>query len=116
MEEAERRGLPNLKIGIDSVDSLITDKAICLFESFGVYTKAELESRAEIEYESYAKTINIEAKTMIDMVGKQIIPAVIRYTTNLAASLGSGFRAHARRQTAAHRKSFCWKRLICWLT
>ena len=89
VEEAERRGLPNLKIGIDSVDSLITDKAICLFESFGVYTKAELESRAEIEYESYAKTINIEAKTMIDMVGKQIIPAVIRYTTNLAASLGA---------------------------
>lgn len=89
VEEAERRGLPNLKIGIDSVDSLITDKAIRLFESFGVYTKAELESRAEIEYESYAKTINIEAKTMIDMAGKQIIPAVIRYTTNLAASLGA---------------------------
>ena len=89
VEEAERRGLPNLKIGIDSVDSLITDKAIRLFESFGVYTKAELESRAEIEYESYAKTVNIEAKTMIDMAGKQIIPAVIRYTTNLAASLGA---------------------------
>lgn len=89
VEEAERRGLPNLKIGIDLVDSLITDKAIRLFESFGVYTKAELESRAEIEYESYAKTINIEAKTMIDMAGKQIIPAVIRYTTNLAASLGA---------------------------
>ena len=89
VEEAERRGLPNLKIGIDSVDSLITDKAIRLFESFGVYTKAELESRAEIEYESYAKTINIEAKTMIDMAGKQVIPAVIRYTTNLAASLGA---------------------------
>lgn len=89
VEEAERRGLPNLKIGIDSVDSLNTDKAIRLFESFGVYTKAELESRAEIEYESYAKTINIEAKTMIDMAGKQIIPAVIRYTTNLAASLGA---------------------------
>lgn len=89
VEEAERRGLPNLEIGIDSVDSLITDKAIRLFESFGVYTKAELESRAEIEYESYAKTINIEAKTMIDMAGKQIIPAVIRYTTNLAASLGA---------------------------
>ena len=89
VEEAERRGLPNLKIGIDSVDSLITDKAIRLFENFGVYTRAELESRAEIEYESYAKTINIEAKTMIDMAGKQIIPAVIRYTTNLAASLGA---------------------------
>ena len=87
VEEAERRGLPNLKCGIDSVDLLITDKAIRLFESFGVYTRAELESRAEIEYESYAKTVNIEAKTMIDMAGKQIIPAVIRYTANLAESL-----------------------------
>lgn len=87
VKEAERRGLPNLKCGIDSVDSLITDKAIRLFENFGVYTRAELESRAEIEYESYAKTVNIEARTMIDMAGKQIIPAVIRYTTNLAASL-----------------------------
>ena len=67
VEEAERRGLPNLKSGIDSVSALITEKAVHLFEKFSVYTKAELESRAEIEYESYAKTINIEAKTMIDM-------------------------------------------------
>ena len=89
VEEAKRRGLPNLQAGIDSVSSLVTDKAIHLFESFGVYTKAELESRAEIEYEAYAKTINIEAKTMIDMAGKQIIPAVIRYTTQLAGSLAA---------------------------
>ena len=87
VEEAERRGLPNLKSGIDSVSALITEKAVHLFEKFSGYTKAELESRAEIEYESYAKTVNIEAKTMIDMAGKQIIPAVIRYTANLAESL-----------------------------
>ena len=89
VEEAERRGLPNLKSGIDSVSALITEKAVHLFEKFSVYTKAELESRAEIEYESYAKTINIEAKTMIDMAGEQIVPAVVAYTTQLAKSLSA---------------------------
>jgi len=89
VEEAERRCLPNLKSGIDSVSALITEKAVHLFEKFSVYTKAELESRAEIEYESYAKTINIEAKTMIDMAGKQIVPAVVAYTTQLAKSLSA---------------------------
>ena len=89
VEEAERRGLPNLKSGIDSVSALITEKAVHLFEKFSVYTKAELESRAEIEYESYAKTINIEAKTMVDMAGKQIVPAVVAYTTQLAKSLSA---------------------------
>ena len=89
VEEAERRGLPNLKSGIDFVSALITEKAVHLFEKFSVYTKAELESRAEIEYESYAKTINIEAKTMIDMAGKQIVPAVVAYTTQLAKSLSA---------------------------
>lgn len=89
VEEAERRGLPNLKFGIDAVSALTTEKSIRLFEKFCVYTKAELESRTEIEYESYAKTINIEAKTMIDMAGKQIIPAVIKYTTNLAQSMNA---------------------------
>ena len=72
IEEAERRGLP---------------KAVKLFESFGVFTEAELKSRAEIKYEAYAKAINIEAKTMIDMAGKQIIPSVISYTTELANSV-----------------------------
>lgn len=89
VKEAERRGLPNLRSSIDSVSALITEKSIRLFEDFGVYTKAELESRAEIEYESYAKTINIEAKTMIDMTGKQIIPAVIKYAANLAGSMST---------------------------
>lgn len=88
VKEAERRGLPNLKCMVDSIPSLVTPKAIKLFGDFGVYTKAELEARAEIEYEAYAKSVNIEAKTMIDMAGKQIIPAVIRYTTMLADSLG----------------------------
>ena len=58
-------------------------------EKFGVFTKTELESRAEIEYETYAKTINIEAKAMIDIAGKQIIPAVIKYVTSLAQSVSA---------------------------
>lgn len=89
VKEAERRGLPNLKAGIDSVEALRTEKAVRLFESFGVYTRAELESRAEIEYDAYAKTMNIEARTMVDIAGKQIIPAVIKYTTQLATSIGT---------------------------
>lgn len=89
VEEAKRRGLPNLKAGIDAVSALTTEKSIHLFEKFGVYTQAELESRAEIEYESYSKTINIEAKTMLDMAGKQIIPAVMKYAASLAGSLSA---------------------------
>lgn len=58
-------------------------------KKFHVFTKTELESRVEIEYETYAKTINIEAKSMIDIVGKQIIPAVIKYTTALATSVNA---------------------------
>ena len=76
-----------MKAGIDSVEAIRTEKAIKLFEEFGVYTRTELESRAEIEYEAYSKTVNIEAKTMIDMASKQIIPAVVKYTTQLASSL-----------------------------
>ena len=89
VKEAERRGLPNLKCMVDAIPALVTEKAIKLFGDFGVYTRAELEARAEIEYESYAKSVNVEAKTMIDMAGKQIIPAVIKYTTVLAQSLSA---------------------------
>ena len=85
--EAEKRGLPNIRSMVDAIPSLITDKAVKLYETFGVFTKAELESRVEVEYEAYAKAINIEARTMIDMAGKQIIPAVIRYTAALADSI-----------------------------
>ena len=89
VEEAERRGLPNLKCMVDAIPALVTDKAFKLFTDFGVYTKAELEARAVIEYEAYTKTINVEAKTMIDMAGKQIIPAVIKYTTFMAQSINT---------------------------
>ena len=60
-----------------------------LFEKFKVFTKAELDSRVEIEYETYSKEINIEARAAIDIATKQIIPAVIKYTTVLAESITS---------------------------
>ena len=84
VEEAERRGLPNIRSMVEAIPALTTDKAINMFEKFKVFTKAELESRAEIKFESYAKAINIEARTMIDMASKQIIPAIIKYTKDLA--------------------------------
>ncbi|HIX29041.1 MAG TPA: glutamine synthetase III [Candidatus Blautia stercoravium] len=89
VKEAERRGLPNLTCMVETIDTLTTEKAVKLFEEFGVFTKAELESRREIKYEAYAKAINIEARTMLDVAGKQIIPAVIRYARQLADSINA---------------------------
>lgn len=87
VEEAKRRGLSNLPSMIDTIPALVSESSIKLFESFEVFTRKELESRMEIEYEAYSKAINIEAKAMIDIAGKSIIPAVIRYTTRLADSI-----------------------------
>ena len=82
--QADRRGLPNIKSMVEAIPAITTDKSIKLFERFSVFTKAELESRAEIQYEAYAKAINIEARTMIDMASKQFLPAFIKYTKTLA--------------------------------
>ena len=82
--EAERRGLPNIRTTVEAVETLLTDKSVKLFEKFGIFTKVELESRADVLYETYAKTMNIEARTMIDMAARQYIPAIIDYTKNLA--------------------------------
>ena len=89
VEEAAKRGLPNIKSMIEAAESLTTDKAVTLFERFGIFTKVELESREEIIYETYAKTINIEALTMIDMAGKKIIPAVVKYSKILADTVNA---------------------------
>ena len=89
VEEAERRGLPNIKSMVEAVPALVTEDTVSMFEKFKVFTKAELESRVEIKYENYSKAINIEARTMIDMASKQIIPAVIKYATSLAGSINT---------------------------
>ena len=89
VEEAARRGLPNIRSMVEAIPAMVTDKAVDLFERFGVFTKAELESRAEIQYETYAKAINIEARTMIDMASKQFMPAFIKYTKTLADTVNA---------------------------
>ena len=89
VEEAAKRGLPNIKSMIEAASTLTTDKAVALFERFGIFNRAELKSREEIIYETYAKTINIEALTMIDMAGKKIIPAVMKYTRSLADTVNA---------------------------
>ena len=85
--EAERRGLPNIKSMVEAVEALVTEKSVELFGKFHIFTEAELKSRAEILYETYAKTTNIEALTMIDMASKHIIPAVTKYTRFLAETV-----------------------------
>ncbi len=87
VKEAERRGLPNIKTMVDAIPAFITDKAVDMFHRFKVYDKNELESRVEVLYETYAKEMNIEARAMIDIASKHIIPAVIKYITSLAHSI-----------------------------
>ncbi len=84
VEEAERRGLPNIHSMVEAIPCLTSEKSVAMFEKYKVYTKAELESRAEIKYENYSKAINIEARTMIDMASKDYIPAVMEYSKTLA--------------------------------
>lgn len=101
IREARRRGLPNYKSMIDSIEALTTDKAIRLYERFGIYNRAELESRKEILYETYSKTVNIEALTMIDMASRDLLPAVIRYSRELAETVNAAKAAGSEAAVAA---------------
>ena len=83
-QEAERRGLPNKKYAPAALPALIDPKNIALMEEFGVLTKVEMESRYEVEMEHYAKIINIEALTMLEMARKQLLPAINSYMSELA--------------------------------
>ena len=89
VQEAARRGLPNLPSMVDAIPALTTEKAKALFTHFGIYTSPELESRAEIMYETYAKVLRIEAQTMVHMAGKHYIPAAVQYTTRLGQSVAA---------------------------
>ena len=103
VQEAARRGLPNLQSMVDAIPELTAPKTVAMYQKFGVFSERELESRAEVKYECYAKTVNIEAKAMINITGKQIIPAVVQYAGKLAESVcrireaASGSDAVARR-------------------
>ena len=89
VEEAARRGLPNLPSMVNAIPTLTTEKAENLFTKFNIYTKSELEARAEIMYETYAKVLKIETQTMIHMAGKHYIPAAIHYCTRLGQSIAA---------------------------
>ena len=89
VEEAARRGLPNISCMVEAVPALTTEKSVRLFERFHVLSKKELESRAEVEYETYAKAVNIEAKAMLDIAGKDIIPSVMAYIGALSGTVKS---------------------------
>ena len=85
--EAERRGLPVINSMVDAIPALTTQKAIRLFGAFGVFSKAELESRTEVQYETYAKAVNIEARTMLQMAQRDFLPAMMKYAGSLAGTV-----------------------------
>ena len=85
--EAARRGLPHIRTMVDAIPEYINPDTVALFGRHGVYTEKELTARADIAWEIYAKVINIEALTMIDMAGKDILPAAMRYTGELARTV-----------------------------
>ncbi len=88
VQEAERRGLPNIKCMVDAVPYLATDKSVKIFEDQGVMNELELKARAEVMLENYGKKLNIEALTMIEMANEEIIPAVMSYQAKLARYAG----------------------------
>ena len=83
-EEAARRGLLNLATSPDAFDCFDADKNLSLFSSHGIMSEAEVRSRKEILFENYAKTINIEALTMIEMAERELLPGVENYVAKLA--------------------------------
>ncbi len=87
IDEAKKRGLLNLASAPDAYDRFIDKKNIDLFSKFGIYSPAEVNSRYEILNEEYSKTIHIEALTMIDMINRQILPAVESFSSKLARTI-----------------------------
>jgi glutamine synthetase len=85
--EAEKRGLPNVRSTVASTQALVDPKNVAVLERHGILTKVEMESRCEIMLETYIKTVRIEALTMLDMARRQILPAAIAYSTQLAESI-----------------------------
>ncbi|MCR5428452.1 MAG: glutamine synthetase type III, partial [Lachnospiraceae bacterium] len=87
VEEAKKRGLPNKESFVDAIEALKFDNTVRVFEKHKVLSRTELESRAEINYEIYAKTINIEARTMAEMASRKFLPATIRYIRRLGEAI-----------------------------
>jgi glutamine synthetase len=87
--EAKKRGLPNIRTMVESIASIRAEHNLAVMEKHGVLSRVEMESRCEIQYEIYIKTVNIEGLTMVEMSKRQILPAVINYKTDLASSISS---------------------------
>lgn len=103
VEEAKRRGLPILQSSVDSFDAFVQPKNIELFDRHQVFTSVECISRHEVLYENYIKVINIEAATMIEMVCRQIYPAVVRYTGEVAETVNRMRTANLVAQSVVHQ-------------
>lgn len=89
VEEAARRGLPNKESYVDAIEALTYKKTVDMFERQGVFSKSELEARAEISYEIYSKTVNIEARTMIEMASRKFIPAAVKHAKVIADTINA---------------------------
>jgi glutamine synthetase len=99
--EAKKRGLPNISSTVAALPAIIADKNIAVFEKHGILSRHELESRYEINLESYIKTINIEALTMLEMAKRQILPAAIKFATLLADSINTIKQTGVKADTSA---------------
>jgi glutamine synthetase len=89
VKEAKKRGLPNIRSTVEAIAAIRAEKNLALMEKHGVLSRVEMESRCDIQYEIYIKTVNIEAQTMVEMSRRKFLPAVILYKTDLASSVGS---------------------------
>ena len=113
VEEAEKRGLPNLRTSVDAFPAYTTARSVAMFERFGVYSKEELTARLEVKMEKYAKKINIEALTMIEMAKRDILPAVLKAKDKLAAMVNhltaAGIEPKVEREMLATYASYVGK-------
>jgi len=89
VEEAKRRGLPNIQSTVASLETIMDKENVAAFKKHGVLTEAELHARTEILLEAYGMSINIEAMTMLNMAKRQILPTCIEYSSVLASAVGA---------------------------
>ncbi len=87
VKEAEKRGLPNIKSYVEAIACLLKEKNMTVMEKHKVFSRVEMHSRYEISLEKYIKTINIEAMTMLEMSKRQLLPACIKFETEIAKSI-----------------------------
>ena len=108
LQEAQRRGLANLRDSVDALPAYTNPKNVALFTRHGILTQAEMAARCEIHLENYCKVTAIEARTLLDMARRHILPSVSKYCDYLAQAVfhksGCGIAAGARMEQATLRK------------